>query len=423
MSRGGIATVAGYAASQGVAQLLGFLAGVLVIRSLPLEDYAQYVVATTVMAAVVMVTDSGTTSALLTAGAERLNDERRLALLFNTALHFRRRLAIAVGLCGAAVMAPLLLMNGADPAVAILSIALTLAAVWPALTRGVLVNCLRLVADARSMQLVSVWSSALRIALITVGVAVGTLTGAPGLLFFLAVAVAAAAFEDLYVRRKVRRVMPSMRGIGTDGGDRAALKSNLRLTMPMTLVVVAQTQVLNILLSALGSPESLASIAALSRFALVFVILNNIVADLGAGKVAHLPPQRAPIRAVFFRVLGLYLAASTVLVLLAGLAAPLLLWVLGGDYAGLEGPLVIVAAGAALINFGNAFRALNHARGWIDASWLYIPVMLAWAAFGAFLLNLADPVEASIFMATQSVCGLVTQAACYTRGYRALGRS
>lgn len=412
------ARVTSYLVSQGVAQMVGFGVGVLVVRSLSLEEYAQYVVATTVLAAVVMLSDSGTTSAVLSLGARAQHGSSRMSIIFQESLAFRRIIAAVVGLLGAASLMPLLLLNGAEPLTAAIVLVITLTGVWPTLTRGVMINVLRLRGDTGNLQRLALFSSGLRLALAVVGVAIGLATGISGLFFFLLIGLAAAAFEDVYVWRKANLPKSELADIGLKAEIRQILWGNFRRTLPMNLVIVVQTQLLYLLLSLFGSPETVATVAAMSRFALVFVILNNTVSDVAAGLAAKLPSSGKHVSRFFAIVLLGYLLASAGIVGLSYPMAPLLLEVLGDGYTGLEGPLVIVAAGSALINFGNAFRSLNQARGWVAGSWVYIPLTAGWAVVGPVLLDLNQPVDASVFMALQAVSGIVAQTVCFGIGRR-----
>jgi hypothetical protein len=190
----------------------------------------------------------------------------------------------------------------------------------------------------------------------------------------------------------------------------------------MSIVLVLQGQLLFFLLALRGNEVIIAEIAALSRFALVFVILNAAVTDVAAGIVARAASRVRDITRLYVLVLGIYIAMVSVCILFVNLFSGFLLSILGDAYSGLQTPLLIVASGSGLINFANAIRSLNFARGWVAQSWLFIPTTAIWAICGVFLFDLRNSVDAALFMASQSIPALITQLCCMLLGLRALRR-
>jgi len=60
--------LAGYSFVQAAAQGLGFLAGILVVRTLPTEDYACFVIVNTIGPVMNMLSDNGVTNSLSAIG-------------------------------------------------------------------------------------------------------------------------------------------------------------------------------------------------------------------------------------------------------------------------------------------------------------------------------------------------------------------
>src|SRR5271165_1615610 len=77
---------------QAVVQIIGFGAGLLIVRSLPKREYAYYTIGNTMLSTILYLADSGISSALSAIGGRVWQDHQRLSSLFNTALRLRRQL-------------------------------------------------------------------------------------------------------------------------------------------------------------------------------------------------------------------------------------------------------------------------------------------------------------------------------------------
>src|SRR5258708_30254576 len=79
---------------QAIVQTLGFAAGILIVRSLPKREYAFYTIGNTMLATILLLADSGISSALTAIGGRVWQDSHRLGSFVTTALRLRRQLAI-----------------------------------------------------------------------------------------------------------------------------------------------------------------------------------------------------------------------------------------------------------------------------------------------------------------------------------------
>jgi flagellar biosynthesis regulator FlbT len=77
-----------------VVQALSFASGMLLIRSLSKEEYAYFTIANSMQATMNMLADSGISSALSAIGGRVWQDPYRFGQLINTAMQWRRYLAM-----------------------------------------------------------------------------------------------------------------------------------------------------------------------------------------------------------------------------------------------------------------------------------------------------------------------------------------
>src|SRR5262245_4709986 len=95
-------------------QALGFLAGILVIRTLPQDQYALYTVGNAMLGTMTLLADSGISTGVMAQGGRVWNDRERLGAVIATGLELRRRFAVfSLAVC-VPVLLVLLRNHGAD---------------------------------------------------------------------------------------------------------------------------------------------------------------------------------------------------------------------------------------------------------------------------------------------------------------------
>lgn len=411
-----VGSIGRYVVSQGVAQAIAFLTGILIVRSMPKQDYAYYSIAVSMIAATALVAESGLNSALMSRGASVRDDKARLSSLFVSGMRFRFISGIPIVLIGTSLVCYLLLENGLVLEQAILCSAIVLCTLWSTVTTGTIQTFHRLDLQFDLIRNTSLVVSGLRLLLVA-GLIFAALTNAP---LVLAVSLACALGTNLILKHFAARRLDFR--APRNPKDRSAFGVSARRTIPMTLMLVASEQSILFFLSIRGTPEVIANVSALARFSIVFTIVNLVVVDIAAPMFARTEADVKLLLRRFLAVAGSYTLLATGLVVLVGMTAPLLLKLLGERYAGLELALLIVAAGSAVLNIGYALSSLNQARGWTKYSWIYIPLIVVWAVLGLSLIRLDDTVGAAIFIASQALPGLVTQCVRFIAGLSHLKR-
>src|SRR5438477_5010895 len=97
---------------QAVVQVLAFLSGILVIRSLTQQEYAYFTIANTMQGTLNLLADIGISVGVVSIGGRVWQDRHRFGELINTGLHLRKQLAIAAVVCVVPVLYFLLVRNG-----------------------------------------------------------------------------------------------------------------------------------------------------------------------------------------------------------------------------------------------------------------------------------------------------------------------
>ena len=393
-------------------QVAGLIAGILVVRELPKTDYGYYSILTAMLAAFILVTDSGVVGVVIAKTIPVMDHPLQVDTVYSTAIRVQRRVAWLIGAVSVVLICLLLAQMNA-PAVVIVIMAIALLASSMPLTYKALYQAYhRAFANYSRLRQVSLVSAIVRTALIVILAVISALN----LYVLILLNVLVSLLELVLVRRGLTGVLDTK--AQDDPELRRSLLATIRRTMPMSLTLVAQSQLLLFMLGIFGGSEVLAEVAALSRIATVLAVFGPLISDVGTGVVAREVISRRRLLVKFLIILGAFAFIGLAVVLLLALCARWLTALLGPQYAGLEGPMIVIALGTVGILLSDAFRVLNQARGWTRHSWIYIPISLLWALLGIFVFDLKDVYQASIWMALQAGVGSVTQLVVFASGIR-----
>src|SRR5215211_6101647 len=155
-----------FAFVQAGVQFIGFLAGILLVRTLDQREYAYFTIANTMQGTINVLADVGISIGLVSIGGRVWQDRHRFGQLITAALHLRRGL----GAFAVAVVTPLLyfmlVKNGAAPLYAVILIAMILIGLVIQLSLGVLSVVPRLRSDIGTIQTIDLTGSIARLVIL-----------------------------------------------------------------------------------------------------------------------------------------------------------------------------------------------------------------------------------------------------------------
>src|SRR3984893_17300871 len=157
---------------QAVVQVLGFAAGLLIVRTLPKREYAFYTIGNTMLSTILVLADSGISSSLTAIGGRVWQDKRRLGSLLNTALQLRRQLGALTVLAVVPVLIWLLAQNGASRLTIIGLVVAVLAGSGMELITRVYAVALRLRSEIRQIQNQAMLAAFVKLAVIGIAASV-----------------------------------------------------------------------------------------------------------------------------------------------------------------------------------------------------------------------------------------------------------
>lgn len=328
------------------------LAGILLVRLLPVDQYALYTVASALLAMLTLGANMGVPQAVITLGSAA--DEGRLQRLVGAALPQCRRQFL--------ITAPVVLglawfmLDHAEWALwsRLVCVGLVLLAAWwriPTMIAAGILNARHQTAGLFQIGLVEAIA---RVALAPVCLIVP----------HAAVGVTANAIGNGWARVTSRRFLPldaAAQG-PADPELTAAIRAFVVPLVPIIIYQAVQGQISVLVLTAFGSVTSVAYAGAISRFNQIITVAMMLNPFLVQPILA-----RQQFRASYVRRLGAVLGILSVgatLVLISAFVVPeWWLWILGSQYAGLRDELPLTLSIGVMTLLGGTLYTAVIARG------------------------------------------------------------
>ena len=147
-------------------QLIGFAAGILLVRRLDQHEYALFTIANTMQGTINVLADIGISIGLVSIGGRVWQDRNRFGELVSTGLKLRRKLGATAVLTVTPLLYLMLVKNGASVFYAAILITAILGGLCVQLSLGVLDVVPRLRSDIRQIQRIDLTGSAVRLAIL-----------------------------------------------------------------------------------------------------------------------------------------------------------------------------------------------------------------------------------------------------------------
>lgn len=368
-----VGVVAGLMLGQAGVRLLQFLGGILIVRWLPVDEFALFTVASLLLTLVTLGANLGLTNALISLGAPVREQTGRLAALFAASQRLSRRLFVFALPVVVAVAVLLLPRHSSDAGYALLVLAAVLALGYLQVELNLARSVFNLQHDARAMSLSGIVEMACRLLLLAI------LLVSP-----LAAAALLAGILGAAVGRRV--AWRRLRAVGVlhgraNAADRARLRAFIGPLVPSTLYFAFQGQIAVFVLSIAGQTQYLAEYGALARLGQVV----SLLAVLNPFLIQPLFARVATVRVYATRsllVVGAWIALAVVILLTAHGVPGAWLFILGDQYRELSAELPLALLVAVLHLLGMSLYAIAIARSDTRGqSWVIAPSLAAQLAF------------------------------------------
>jgi O-antigen/teichoic acid export membrane protein len=403
--------VGNFAFVQGVVQIIGFLSGILIVRTLAQREYAYFTIANTMQGTLNVLADIGISVGLVSIGGRVWQDRYRFGQLINTGLSVRKKLGVAVILLVTPVMYFMLVKNGASVFYTVLLILVVLVGLVFQLSIGVLGVIPRLRADIGRIQLID-FAGAIGRLLVLLALTFVFLNAG------IAIAVASAVAALQYWMYKTYAAGVIDLGAPESTEDRQAIVRLIKQLAANSVFYCFQGQITVFLISFFAHrTSSVAEIGALGRLAMIFSVFSNLLTNVFVPAFARCQSRRK-LGLIFVAIIGGVAAFSLSILLGAWIFPEQFLFVLGNQYTHLHRELLLMVAGAVLGALTGAFWFLNASKAWVQGAWLYIPLTLASQAALIPYTDFSSVTGVLIFNLLSAVPNLFLNIVMSYRGFR-----
>jgi len=376
-----ILILAKFAFFQAFVQALGLAAGLLIVRTLPKREYAFYTIGNTMLSTILVLADSGISSALSAIGGRVWQDSRQLGSLLNTALQLRRQLGVVTLIGVAPVLIWLLTQNGASRLTEVGVVIAVLAGSGFELVTRIYSIALRLRSEIRQIQKQALLSALVKLAIVT---------GA----FFIFMNATVAIFSVVigyavqygmlrrWVHREVDRSAPA------DPAMRSEIVSVLKKQAPHSIYYCLEGQIMIWLISIFGNAEGVANVGALGRLAVIFALLSSVLAEVVLPAFARIQSVHH-LRRRYIQIVAAYTSLAVLSIAAVAVFPQQILGILGRQYSGLHAEGVLMAAYAVVSTTAGLLWGINCARAWIVPPAVLIPCTIIVQVVLISFLNLS----------------------------------
>lgn len=381
ITRQRLGRLTGVASAQLVVQLIGFGAGIVLVRCMTQTQYGYYTLAISMASVANILTDLGLATAVMAIGGRLLGQRQALGALVADANTLHRKLA-AWSFAALIPSCAWLLMRQQAPIgqVAVLTTLIIAASVLNVRV-GIALSIARLSGHVALQQKLDLFINAAKLMAVLLLASVALDASVACL---LNLAVAAIYFVSLRRYLAAQVEAPAL----ATGLHLPALRQHLWKQAPNSIYFVLSSQLAVWLIGVFGNAERVAEVGALGRLGAGFAVIGAVSAALVLPYFArHDGPGE--LMSGFVGVNAFYAALLAVLWALAMAFPDTILWVLGGTYSGLRSELVWMVLASTLATWSGTVYSIGCARGWVMPLWLVVSTGVTATAIAASLVDVS----------------------------------
>ena len=379
-----------------IVQGVAFLSGILVIRLLPVEEYALYTIANTMLGTMIVLADVGVTNGVMAQGGKVWLDKQKLGAVLATGLDLRHKFAFISLLITIPVLFYFLLHKGASWLTSFL-IALSLIPVF----YGSIIDSLLTVIPKLHQDIYSLLKNQLFVCL-------GRLFFSAILIFIFPltfVAILASGVPQILGNSNLKKIVENFidKKQELDFNVRNDLMIIVKRVLPTSIYFTFSGQISIWLISIFGTTMALAQLGAISKISAIFSLFNAFLSFVIIPRLARLPNNPEILLKKYLKTLLMVIVFHSILVLLISFFSKEILWVLGEEYSYLNNELILSVIGTSISIFAGVSYSFYSTRGWIIDPLIVIVVDLCAIISGIFIFsvsNILGVLELTIYIAS-----------------------
>ena len=369
--------------AQILVQAVGFASGILIIRLLPVQEYAFYTLANTMLGTMTVLADGGITIGVMSHGGKVWEDKKKMGIVLATGLDLRRKFAIISLLVSVPILFYLLVHNGASWLTSVLIALALIPAFYAALSDSLLEIVPKLHQAIFPLQKNQV----------AVGLGRLILTALTMFVFPWAfIAILAAGIPRIFGNIHLRKLSYDFadKSQKPDKAVRLDILSLVKKIMPTSIYYCVSGQITIWLISIFGNATSVAQLGALGRLGVLLSVFSTMIVVLVVPRFAKLEINKKLLLKRFVQILGIIVVfLSTIIVVVYTFPKPIL-WLLGDAYKGLPFELLLSITGSCIGLLSGIVFQLYSSRGWAMSPFLMISLNVLAIIALASILDLSN---------------------------------
>ncbi|MCG9793511.1 lipopolysaccharide biosynthesis protein [Flavobacterium algicola] len=369
--------------AQIIVQIVGFISGILIIRLLPVQEYALYTLSNTMLGTIALLGDSGISSGVMAEGGKVWQDKYKLGIVLKTGLKLRRKFAIGSFVIALPILSYLLLHQGATLLMTLLIILSLIPAFYAAISDSLLEIVPKLHQNIIPLQQNQ----------ITVGVLRLLMTAASVFIFPLTyIAILAGGIPRLFGNIKLSKIADEFvdKEANIDKEVEQKMLKIVKRIFPNAVYAAFSGQIIIWILSITGSSIGLAQIGALGRLTILLNVFGAILGQLMIPRFSRFEENKSLLLKRYIQINAGIILVSIFFVITSWLLRSQILWVLGSNYTDLELELLLSIVGGVLALLGGISFLLAAGRGWVISPIIAIGSNLLAIFAGIFVFDISS---------------------------------
>ncbi|MFM6253291.1 MAG: polysaccharide biosynthesis protein [Dolichospermum sp.] len=365
-----------------IVQALGFVSGIILIRSLSKEEYSYLTIANSMQSMMNGLADSGVSIGISEIAGKVWSDKYRFSQLIVSALELRKWLALISTACITPIMIWFLFRNNISTTSATLITIAILIELYFYLESSVLETVPRFYSKIKAIQNLDIIFAVTRLLLLAVSYVVFLNSVVAAF-----VSTIASACRTFLLRKVANQEIDVKSGKNID--DQKHIVTIVKKFIPNSIFYTFQGQISIILISFFGNSQNIADIGALSRFSMIFALITPVMSSIVFPAFSRCQ-EKSLLKVRYGQIVIANILFGILLTGLSYLFSNQILWILGSKYYGLGYELVLVIILGSVVHIGGVMWGLCCAKGWIKNMWLEIPIKLSVQIILLLFMNLSN---------------------------------
>jgi O-antigen/teichoic acid export membrane protein len=353
--------------AQALIQGLSLVTGIVIIRLLPVEEYAYYTLANTMLGTMTILADGGISSGTMAEGSKVWEDKTKLGKVLATGSALRKVFAKYSITISVLILAYLLWSHGASwITITLISLAL-IPSFYASLTDILLEIVPKLHQELGPLQ-----KNQINVSLGRLAISVGFLIIFP----WTFIALLANGIPRIYGNYRLKELAYRFAD-KNQLPDKEVKRKILRIVgrmMPENIYYCLSGQLTIWLISIFGSTTELASLGAVSRLALLINPFTVIFGILVVPRFVKLANEKWILCKTALTILTVSVLLSGIIMFMIYLFSDEVLQILGPEYGGLNSELFLSMLGGCLSLIHGFFFAMMVNKGWVINPIIYISI-------------------------------------------------